>query len=99
MGLSFTNAAGPGPRICNTQGQVGPVIPPGTGFPFRRLLLFAGLRTIDPLCSLGTGRIENISPNSSSTVAARGSQSDLNTIRITSYGRYLTTAVIYRVIT
>jgi hypothetical protein len=33
---------GPGPRIYIPQG--GPVIPPGTGFPFRRLLRLAGLR-------------------------------------------------------
>jgi hypothetical protein len=35
---------GPGLRICIPQDQGGPVIPPGTGFPFRRLLRLAGLR-------------------------------------------------------
>jgi hypothetical protein len=32
------------PTIYIPQGQGGPVIPPHTGFPFRRLLLLAGLR-------------------------------------------------------
>jgi hypothetical protein len=35
---------GPGLRIYIPQEQGEPVIPPGTGFPFRRLLLLAGLR-------------------------------------------------------
>jgi hypothetical protein len=35
---------GPGPRIYIHQQQGGLVIPPGTGFPFRRLLRVAGLR-------------------------------------------------------
>jgi hypothetical protein len=35
---------GPGPRIYIPQEQGGPVIPPDTGFPFRRLLRLAGLR-------------------------------------------------------
>jgi hypothetical protein len=35
---------GPGARIYIPQEQGGPVIPPGTGFPFRRLLRLAGLR-------------------------------------------------------
>jgi hypothetical protein len=35
---------GPGPRIYIPQEQGGPVIPPGTGFPFRRLLGLAGVR-------------------------------------------------------
>jgi hypothetical protein len=35
---------GPGPRIYISQEQGGPVIPPGTGFPFRRLLRLARLR-------------------------------------------------------
>jgi hypothetical protein len=35
---------GPGPRICIPQEQGGPVISPGTGFPFRRLLRLAGIR-------------------------------------------------------
>jgi hypothetical protein len=34
----------PGPRIYIPQEQGGPVIPPGTGFPFRRLLRLAGIR-------------------------------------------------------
>jgi hypothetical protein len=34
----------PVPRIYIPQEQGGPVIPPGTGFPFRRLLRLAGLR-------------------------------------------------------
>jgi hypothetical protein len=35
---------GPGPRIYIPQEQCGPVISPGTGFPFRHLLRLAGLR-------------------------------------------------------
>jgi hypothetical protein len=35
---------GQGPRIYIPQEQSGPVMPPGTGFPFRRLLRLAGLR-------------------------------------------------------
>jgi hypothetical protein len=35
---------GPGPRVYIPQKQGGPVIPPGTGFPFHRLLRLAGLR-------------------------------------------------------
>jgi hypothetical protein len=35
---------GPGPRIYIPQEEGGPVIPPGIGFPFRRLLRLAGLR-------------------------------------------------------
>jgi hypothetical protein len=35
---------GPGPRIYIPQEQGGQVIPPGTGFPFHRLLRLAGLR-------------------------------------------------------
>jgi hypothetical protein len=35
---------GPGPRIYIPHEQRGPVIPPGTWFPFRRLLWLAGLR-------------------------------------------------------
>jgi hypothetical protein len=34
----------PGPPIYIPQEQGGPVIPPGTEFPFRRLLRLAGLR-------------------------------------------------------
>jgi hypothetical protein len=35
---------GPGPRIYIPQEEVGPVLPPATGFSFRRLLRLAGLR-------------------------------------------------------
>jgi hypothetical protein len=35
---------GPGSHIYIPQEQVGPIIPPGTGFPFHRLLLLTGLR-------------------------------------------------------
>jgi hypothetical protein len=35
---------GPGPRIYILQEHSGPVLPPGTGFPFRRLLGLAGIR-------------------------------------------------------
>jgi hypothetical protein len=35
---------GPGPRIYISQEQGGPVMSPGTGFPFRHLLRLAGLR-------------------------------------------------------
>jgi hypothetical protein len=35
---------GPGPLVYISQEEGGPVIPPGTGFPFRRLLRLAGLR-------------------------------------------------------
>jgi hypothetical protein len=35
---------GPGPRIYIPQERGGPVMPPGTGFPFRRLPRLAGLR-------------------------------------------------------
>jgi hypothetical protein len=35
-------SGGPGPHVPQEQG--GPVIPPSTGFPFRRLLRLAGLR-------------------------------------------------------
>jgi hypothetical protein len=35
---------GPGPRIYIPEEQGGPLIPTGTGFPFRRLLRLAGLR-------------------------------------------------------
>jgi hypothetical protein len=38
------NQGGPDPLIYIPQEQGGPVIPPGTGFPFRRLLRLAGLR-------------------------------------------------------
>jgi hypothetical protein len=35
---------GPGPRINIPQEQSDPVTAPGTGFPFRRLILFSGIR-------------------------------------------------------
>jgi hypothetical protein len=40
----YTQPGGPGPRIYIPQEQVSPVIPPGTGFLFRRLVRLAGLR-------------------------------------------------------
>jgi hypothetical protein len=42
--LRFPQPGGPGPRIYIPQEQVCPIIPPGTGFPFRSLLRLAGLR-------------------------------------------------------
>jgi hypothetical protein len=39
----FPQTGGPGPRIYILQEQGGPVITPGTGFPFRRLRRLAGL--------------------------------------------------------
>jgi hypothetical protein len=44
---------GPGPRIYIPQEQGGPVIPTGTGIPFRRLLQIAS-GTYLPSCCLGT---------------------------------------------
>jgi hypothetical protein len=40
----LSQSGGPGSRIYIPQEQGGPVIAPGTGFPFRRLLRLAGLR-------------------------------------------------------
>jgi hypothetical protein len=40
----FPQSRGSGPRIYILQGQSGPAISPGTGFPFRRLLRLARLR-------------------------------------------------------
>jgi hypothetical protein len=42
--LRLPKPGGPGSRIYIPQEQGGPVIPPGTGFPLRLLLRFAGLR-------------------------------------------------------
>jgi hypothetical protein len=42
--LRLPQRRGPGPRIYIPQEQGGPDIPPGTGFPFRRLLRLAGIR-------------------------------------------------------
>jgi hypothetical protein len=42
--LRLPQSGGPGPRIYIPQEEDGPVIPPGTRFPFRRLLRLAGLR-------------------------------------------------------
>jgi hypothetical protein len=42
--LNLPQPGVPGPRIISNQEQGGPVIPPGTGFSFRRLLRLAGLR-------------------------------------------------------
>jgi hypothetical protein len=41
---NFPQPEGPGPRFYILQEQGGPVILPGTGFPFRRPLQLAGLR-------------------------------------------------------
>jgi hypothetical protein len=43
-GSRLPQPGGPGPRIYIPQEQSGPVMTPGTGFPFRRLLRLAGLR-------------------------------------------------------
>jgi hypothetical protein len=40
----LSEPGGPGPRIYIPQEQGGPVVPPGTGLPFRRLLRPPGLR-------------------------------------------------------
>jgi hypothetical protein len=42
--LRLLQLVGPDPHIYIPQGQGGPAKPPGTGFPFRRLLRLAGLR-------------------------------------------------------
>jgi hypothetical protein len=42
--LRLPQPGGPSPRIYIPQEQGGPVITPGTGFPFRRLSRLAGLR-------------------------------------------------------
>jgi hypothetical protein len=42
--LRLPQPGGPGPRIYIPQEHDGPVIPPSTGFPFRRLLRLARLR-------------------------------------------------------
>jgi hypothetical protein len=42
--LRLPQPGGPGPRIYISQEQGGPVIHPGTGFPFHHLLWLAGLR-------------------------------------------------------
>jgi hypothetical protein len=39
----FPQPGGPGPRIYMPQEEGGPVIPPGTGFPFRSLVRISGL--------------------------------------------------------
>jgi hypothetical protein len=43
----------PGTRIYIPKEHGGPVIPPGTGFPFRRLLRLAGLRLFEPASMRG----------------------------------------------
>jgi hypothetical protein len=40
--LELPQPGGSGPRICISQEQSGPVIPPGTWFPFRRVLRLVG---------------------------------------------------------
>jgi hypothetical protein len=42
--LRLRQSGGPGSRIYIAQEQGGPIIPPGTGIPLRRLLRLAGLR-------------------------------------------------------
>jgi hypothetical protein len=58
--LRLPQPGGSGPHIYIPQEQSGPVMPPGTGFPFCRLLRLAGLRWkysnppphgLDPTCS------------------------------------------------
>jgi hypothetical protein len=44
--LRLSQSGGPGPRIYIPQEQGGPVITPGTGFPFHRLLRLAGQRLV-----------------------------------------------------
>jgi hypothetical protein len=48
---------GPGPRIYIPQEQGGPVLTPGTGFPFRRLLRLAGF-TVEVFESASTRATE-----------------------------------------
>jgi hypothetical protein len=50
---------GPGPRVYIPQEQGGPAIPPGTGFPFIRLLRLAGLhwRYLTPMSSGGLWKL------------------------------------------
>jgi hypothetical protein len=76
--LRLPQHGGPDPRIYIPQEQGVPVIPPGTGFPFRRLLRLAGLRwrysnppshgSLAAIVNwpwlelLGTDRVENTSP-------------------------------------
>jgi hypothetical protein len=42
--LRLPQPGGPGPRIHMSQELGGPVVPPATGFPFRRFLRLAALR-------------------------------------------------------
>jgi hypothetical protein len=44
LAFNLSQSGGPGPCIYVPQWQVGPVIPPGTGFHFRRLQRLVGLR-------------------------------------------------------
>jgi hypothetical protein len=86
--LILPQPGGPGTHIYIPQEQGGPDIPPGTGFPFRRLLRLEGLRwrysnppphgTFKQLNLLliiisRHGSLENISRNSTFTVALSGS--------------------------
>jgi hypothetical protein len=83
----FLQPGRPGPCIYILQEWGGPILLPGTGFPFCRLIRLSGLPwsyvnpspcvvarnsqyIIDPLCSLGTDHIENMSPNRSSIVVS-----------------------------
>jgi hypothetical protein len=61
---TFPQPGGPGLRIYILQEEGGPVIPPGTGFPFRRLLTLAGLRWrySNPTCPLWMHIVPLITP-------------------------------------
>jgi hypothetical protein len=93
---------GQDPLIYIPHEQGGPVIPPGTGFPFRRLLLLAGPRwrysTAPPLLlcvdSLlqRRGPTENAACNTSLIVAWRHSKHDAFLCYVCK-GHYLATAV------
>jgi hypothetical protein len=56
---------GPGPRIYISQEQGSPVIPPGTGFPFRHILPLAGLRWRWPLPQVHSTRQPTLSQSQS----------------------------------
>jgi hypothetical protein len=67
----YPQPAGSGSRIYIPQEKGGPVTPPGTGFPFRRLLRLAGLRWRPSLYSLWEDPIENTVSNNFSIAASR----------------------------
>jgi hypothetical protein len=62
-------AEGPGPRIYVPQEQGGPVLPPGTGFSFRRLLLNLLLQTVLLVTSRHWPHRKQPDSNSKSVVA------------------------------